>query len=142
VAAFAGGHRLVADYLLAEVLDRQPPSTRRFLLTTGVLDRLCAPLCDALLAPDAGDSQAVLEELERANLFLVPLDDRRVWFRYHHLFADALRARLAREADPGAAAASTGGPAPGSAGKGCCRKRSATRWPATPPRTRRPGSRH
>jgi LuxR family transcriptional regulator, maltose regulon positive regulatory protein len=105
VAAFAGGHRLVADYLLTEVLDRQPPSTRRFLLTTGVLDRLCAPLCDALLAPDAGDGQGVLEELERANLFLVPLDDQRIWYRYHHLFADALRARLAREAGPGAAAA-------------------------------------
>jgi LuxR family transcriptional regulator, maltose regulon positive regulatory protein len=105
VAAFTGGHRLVADYLLAEVLDRQPASTRRFLLTTGVLDRLCAPLCDALLAPDAGDSQAVLEELERANLFLMPLDDGRVWYRYHHLFADALRARLAREAGADAAAA-------------------------------------
>jgi LuxR family maltose regulon positive regulatory protein len=106
VAAFAGGHRLVADYLTAEVLDRQPASTRRFLLATGVLDRLCAPLCDALLAPEAaGDSQGILEELERANLFLVPLDDQRVWYRYHHLFADALRARLAREAGPGAAAA-------------------------------------
>jgi LuxR family maltose regulon positive regulatory protein len=115
VAAFAGGHRLVADYLLAEVLDRQPAPTRRFLLATGVLDRLCAPLCDALLAPDAdtpdaappaaGDSQAALEELERANLFLVPLDDERVWYRYHRLFADALRARLAREAGADAAAA-------------------------------------
>jgi LuxR family maltose regulon positive regulatory protein len=114
VAAFAGGHRLVADYLTAEVLDRQPAPTRRFLLATGVLDRLCAPLCDALLASDAdapdaaspasGGSQGVLEELERTNLFLVPLDDERVWFRYHHLFADALRARLAREAGPGAAA--------------------------------------
>jgi LuxR family maltose regulon positive regulatory protein len=103
VADFAGGHRLVADYLTAEVLDRQPTSTRRFLLATGVLDRLCAPLCDALLG--AGDSQEVLEELERANLFLVPLDDERVWFRYHHLFADALRARLVREAGTGAAAA-------------------------------------
>ena len=114
VASFAGGHRLVADYLMAEVLDRQPAPTRRFLLTTGVLDRLCAPLCDTLLAsadapdasrPAAGDSQGVLEELERANLFLVPLDDERVWYRYHHLFADALRARLAREAGPEAAAA-------------------------------------
>ena len=105
VDGFAGGHRLVADYLTAEVLDRQPAPTRRFLLATGVLDRLCAPLCDHLLAPEAGDSQGFLEELERANLFLVPLDDRRVWFRYHHLFADALRARLAREAGPGAAAA-------------------------------------
>ena len=109
VAAFAGGHRLVADYLMAEVLDRQPASTRRFLLATCVLDRLCAPLCDALLAPDAdrpaaGGSQAMLEELERANLFLMPLDDERVWYRYHHLFADALRARLAREAGADAAA--------------------------------------
>jgi LuxR family transcriptional regulator, maltose regulon positive regulatory protein len=106
VAGFAGGHRLVADYLVAEVLDRQPPSTRRFLLATSVLDRLCAPLCDAVLAPDdAGNSQGVLEELERANLFLVPLDDERVWYRYHHLFADALRARLPWEAGPGLAAA-------------------------------------
>jgi LuxR family transcriptional regulator, maltose regulon positive regulatory protein len=104
VAAFAGSQRLVADYLLAEVLDRQPPSTRRFLLATGVLDRLCGPLCDSLLTPDAGDSQRVLEELERANLFLMPLDDERVWYRYHHLFADALRARLAREAGADAAA--------------------------------------
>jgi LuxR family maltose regulon positive regulatory protein len=105
VTAFAGGHRLVADYLTAEVLDRQPAPTRRFLLATCVLDRLCAPLCDALLAPAAGDSQAVLEELERANLFLVPLDDERVWYRYHHLFADVLRARLARETSPEAVAA-------------------------------------
>ncbi|HET9290774.1 MAG TPA: AAA family ATPase, partial [Actinomycetes bacterium] len=104
VAAFTGGHRLVADYLMAEVLDRQPASTRRFLLATSVLDRLCAPLCDALLAPDAGDSQGVLEELEQANLFLVPLDDERVWYRYHHMLADALRARLAREASADAAA--------------------------------------
>jgi ATP/maltotriose-dependent transcriptional regulator MalT len=105
VTAFAGGHRLVADYLLAEVLDRQPPSTRGFLLATGVLDRLCGPLCDSLLGSGAGDSQGVLEELERANLFLTPLDDERVWYRYHHLFADALRARLAREAGADAAAA-------------------------------------
>ena len=105
VAAFTGEHRLVADYLMAEVLERQPAPTRRFLLTTAVLDRLCAPLCDALLGPGGGDSQEVLEELERANLLLVPLDDERVWYRYHHLLADALRARLAREAGPGAAAA-------------------------------------
>ena len=105
VTAFTGGHRLVADYLMAEVLERQPAPTRQFLLTTGVVDRLCGPLCDALLAPDGGDSQGVLEELERANLLLVPLDDERVWYRYHHLLADALRARLAREAGPEAAAA-------------------------------------
>jgi LuxR family maltose regulon positive regulatory protein len=104
VAAFTGGHRLVADYLLAEVLERQPTSTRRFLLVTSVLDRLCSPLCDTLLATDTGSSQEVLEELEQANLFLVPLDDERVWYRYHHLFADALRTRLAREAGPEAVA--------------------------------------
>jgi LuxR family maltose regulon positive regulatory protein len=105
VSAFAHGHRLVADYLTSEVLAHQPPSTQHFLLATSVLDRLCGPLCDAVVAPDAAsqngqhnvDSQAMLEELERANLFVVPLDDRHRWFRYHHLFADALRARLARE---------------------------------------------
>ena len=113
VAGFTGGHRLVADYLLAEVLEQQPAGTRSFLLATAVLDRLCAPLCDALLAPDAdphsgppaAGSQGVLEELERANLFLMPLDDERVWYRYHHLLADALRARLAREAGADAVAA-------------------------------------
>jgi LuxR family maltose regulon positive regulatory protein len=94
---------VVADYLTTEVLERQPAPTRRFLLMTSALDRLCAPLCDALLAANgeatrtAADSQRVLEELERANLFLVPLDDDQRWYRYHHLFADALRARLARE---------------------------------------------
>jgi LuxR family transcriptional regulator, maltose regulon positive regulatory protein len=105
VSAFAHGHRLVADYLTSEVLAHQPPSTQHFLLATSVLDRLCGPLCDAVLATDAAgnngqrtvDSQAMLEELERANLFVIGLDDRQRWFRYHHLFADALRARLARE---------------------------------------------
>jgi LuxR family maltose regulon positive regulatory protein len=115
VEAFAGSHRLVADYLTTDVLDRQPASLRRFLLWTSLLDRLCAPLCDALLTPaddlpdapsrEATDSQATLEALERANLFLVPLDDERRWYRYHHLFADALRARLAREAGAEAIAA-------------------------------------
>jgi LuxR family transcriptional regulator, maltose regulon positive regulatory protein len=113
VDAFTGGHRLVADYLTAEVLERQPVPLRRFLLITSVLDRLCAPLCDALLATDLDlayasppgiSSQQVLEELEAANLFLVPLDDERMWYRYHHLFADVLRGRLAREAGQGAVA--------------------------------------
>jgi LuxR family maltose regulon positive regulatory protein len=102
VAAFAGDHRLVTDYLTSEVLDRQPPATRRFLLLTSILDRLCGPLCDAVLAPDAAsgdrghvhDSQRMLEALETANLFLVPLDDERRWYRYHHLFAAVLRQRL------------------------------------------------
>jgi LuxR family maltose regulon positive regulatory protein len=113
VEAFTGGHRLVVDYLMAEVLERQTALVRRFLLVTSVLDRLCAPLCDELLAgepdsagasPPAINSQQVLEELEAANLFLVPLDDERMWYRYHHLFADALRGRLAREAGRGAPA--------------------------------------
>ena len=115
VAQFAGGHRLVADYLTTEVLDLQPESTRNFLLATGLLDRFCAPLCDALLTPDelaapratrqTGDAQATLETLERANLFVIPLDDERRWYRYHHLFADALRARQAREHGPQTTAA-------------------------------------
>jgi LuxR family maltose regulon positive regulatory protein len=103
VSAFAGGHRLVADYLSSEVLARQPPRTRRFLASTAGLDRLCAPLCDAVLDDGVGDGRTMLDELERANLFLVPLDEHRVWYRYHHLFADALRALLAR--DVGAAEA-------------------------------------
>lgn len=106
IDAFAGGHRLVADYLTAEVLEHQDASTRAFLLATSVLDRLNAPLCDAVLDSAAPpDSQHVLEEFERSNLFLVPLDEDRVWFRYHHLFADTLRARLGREAGPEAVAA-------------------------------------
>jgi LuxR family transcriptional regulator, maltose regulon positive regulatory protein len=115
VAAFARGHRLVADYLSTEVLTQQPASIQRFLLTTSVLDRLCAPLCDAMLAADdgaadssssaTGGSQEVLEALERANLFLIPMDDEQRWYRYHHLFADALRARLAREAGAAGSAA-------------------------------------
>jgi LuxR family maltose regulon positive regulatory protein len=112
VEAFTGGHRLVVDYLMAEVLERQPVPVRRFLLVTSVLDRLCAPLCDSLLAADRDSadaapairSQQLLEELEAANLFLVPLDDDRMWYRYHHLFADALRGRLAREVGPDAPA--------------------------------------
>ena len=90
VAAFAGGHRLVADYLSAEVLAQLPERTRSFLTATAVLDRLSASLCDAVTERD--DGQQILEELERANLFVVPLDDERTWYRYHHLFADMLRA--------------------------------------------------
>ena len=103
VTAFTGSHRLVADYLAAEVLDRQPAPLRRFLLTTSVLDRMSAPLCDAVLAETG--AQCVLDKLERTNLFVVPLDDERVWFRYHHLFAQVLRVRLAAEDATAAAAA-------------------------------------
>src|SRR5215467_9882842 len=95
IAAFAGSNRYVLDYLTEEVLAGRPEQVLRFLLETSVLDRLCGPLCDAVTG--RADSQALLEELERANLFLVPLDEERRWWRYHHLFADLLRARLASE---------------------------------------------
>ncbi len=97
IANFAGDDRFVVDYLVEEVLDRQPDATRRFLLHTAVLDRLTGSLCDAVTESTGG--RAMLEQLDRANLFLVPLDDRRYWYRYHHLFADVLRARLGDE-DP------------------------------------------
>ena len=92
VAAFSGSHRYVLDYLAGEVLDRQPEQVRTFLLETSVLERLSGELCDAVVG--RADSQAMLERVERANLFLVPLDEVRRWWRYHHLFADLLRVRL------------------------------------------------
>lgn len=93
IDAFTGSHRFVLDYLLEEVLQNQPDAVRTFLLQTAILERLCGPLCDAVTG--RGDSQRILTSLERANLFVVPLDDERHWYRYHHLFADVLRARLA-----------------------------------------------
>ena len=95
IAGFAGDDRYVFDYLVEEVLAHQPQPVRDFLLGSAVLDRLTGPLCDAVLARD--DSGAMLQTLERANLFLVALDDRREWYRYHQLFADVLRARLTGE---------------------------------------------
>jgi LuxR family maltose regulon positive regulatory protein len=96
VAAFSGGDRHVADYLLAEVLERQPPELREFLLRTSVLERLSGPLGDAVL--ETQGSAALLGELEASNLFVVPLDDHRQWYRYHQLFADLLQLQLvARE---------------------------------------------
>jgi LuxR family transcriptional regulator, maltose regulon positive regulatory protein len=112
IDGFSGTNRYILDYLLEEVLTSQPAETQRFLLATSILERLTAPLCDALLGhgdeeqggqapaapdvPSAGHSAAVLDYLERANVFLVPLDDERTWYRYHHLFADLLRAQLQR----------------------------------------------
>ncbi len=93
--AFSGSNRHVLDFLAEEVLERQPESVRDFLLRTSVLERMSAPLCDALTG--RSDGQVMLERLERENLFVVALDDDRVWYRYHHLFADFLRARLRRE---------------------------------------------
>lgn len=126
IAGFSGSHRHVADYLVEEVLERQPEHLRAFLLRTSILERMCGSLCDAVLGltadrrpqtPDGSPSlyssadaavcglrsavdaysQLILNELERANLFLIPLDDARRWYRYHHLFADLLRHRLAHE---------------------------------------------
>jgi LuxR family maltose regulon positive regulatory protein len=93
IAAFHGDNRHIADYLGTEVLASQPEAVRTFLLRTSILERLSAPLCDAVLETDG--SAAMLVELERSNLFLVPLDDQRRWYRYHHLFAELLRMDLA-----------------------------------------------
>ena len=95
---FAGDNRYVLDYLLDEVFTRQSEEVKDFLLKTSLLERLCAPLCDALVYPGeaAGRGQAMLEYLEQANLFIIPLDSRRYLYRYHHLFADLLRNRLNR----------------------------------------------
>jgi LuxR family maltose regulon positive regulatory protein len=92
VKAFTGSHRFVLDYLIEEVLERQPQDIQAFLLKTAILDRLTGSLCDALTGQD--DGQATLEALEQVNLFVVALDDQRRWYRYHHLFADLLRQRL------------------------------------------------
>jgi LuxR family maltose regulon positive regulatory protein len=92
IAAFAGSNRYVVDYLAEEVLGRQTEELRDFLLKTSVLDRMCGPLCDAVTS--GGNGQEILEYLDHANLFVVPLDEDRRWYRYHHLFSDVLRQRL------------------------------------------------
>jgi LuxR family maltose regulon positive regulatory protein len=130
IHAFTGSSRFIIDYLAEEVLERQPEEVRTFLLRTSILERMCAPLCDAVLNPDLNrngeaakavplpvpgsprkpqrpsphtSSQAMLEKLERSNLFIVPLDNERRWYRYHHLFADLLRQRLLQSATASAA---------------------------------------
>jgi LuxR family maltose regulon positive regulatory protein len=95
IAGFAGDDHYVVDYLAEEVLARQSGEVRAFLLKTSILESLTGPLCDAITGRDGG--KATLIALERANLFLVPLDDKRAWYRYHHLFADVLHARLLDE---------------------------------------------
>ena len=113
IQSFTGSHRFVLDYLVEEVLGRQPEGVQTFLLQTSILSRMCGPLCDAVLGKDEGrgmtdekettsgtssfrlhPSSLMLEYLERANLFIIPLDNERRWYRYHHLFADLLRQRL------------------------------------------------
>lgn len=101
IQAFSGEHRYIVDYLVAEVLQRQPEAIRRFLLQTSILDRMNGALCEAVTDQPGGAAQ--LERLQRGNYFLIPLDDTRTWYRYHHLFADVLRARLTAE-QPGQAA--------------------------------------
>jgi LuxR family maltose regulon positive regulatory protein len=94
IKSFTGSHHFVLDYLVEEVLQQQPESLQTFLLRTSILDRLCGPLCDAVLLNPSGSGQETLEYIEHANLFLVPLDNERRWYRYHQLFADLLRQRL------------------------------------------------
>jgi LuxR family maltose regulon positive regulatory protein len=101
IRRFAGSHRVIVDYLAEEVIGRQPDHVQTFLLRTSILERMSAELCQALLASDAPgtgatDAQAMLDYLERANLFVSPLDEDRRWYRYHHLFAEMLRDRLQR----------------------------------------------
>ncbi|MGH7493631.1 MAG: hypothetical protein ACREOO_14735 [bacterium] len=114
VQAFTGDDRYILDYLVEEVFQRQPEPVQNFLLQTSILNRLCGDLCDAVLTADFGariaeadpvlrnppseirNAQATLEHLERANLFIIPLDNMRQWYRYHHLFAELLRFRLNR----------------------------------------------
>ena len=118
IRTFSGKDRYIGSYLVEEVLNQRPKATLDFLLRTSILDRLCGPLCDAVLGidhgeivearhPETGDpssigraqSQAILERLEQANMFILPLDNERKWYRYHHLFADVLRVRL-QESSP------------------------------------------
>src|SRR5690348_4557257 len=96
IRAFAGDHRYIVDYLVEEVLQRQSEVVRRFLLQTAILDRMNGPLCDAVTGLQ-GEGNARLEALERGNFFVVPLDDTRHWYRYHHLFGEVLYAHLMAE---------------------------------------------
>jgi LuxR family maltose regulon positive regulatory protein len=103
IASFSGSDRYIMDYLIDEVLDQQSPEIQDFLLKTSILDRVCSPLCDALLASNekgiSPEPQKILEYLESNNLFIVPLDNQRYWYRYHFLFAELLRKRLS-QVDP------------------------------------------
>jgi len=101
IKSFTGSHHFVLDYLVEEVLQRQSESIQTFLLRTSILARLCGPLCDAVLGSPSASGQETLEYLERANLFIVPLDNERRWYRYHHLFAELLRQRLHQSASAG-----------------------------------------
>src|SRR5690606_20963857 len=94
IKSFAGSHRFVLDYLVEEVLGKQPENIQTFLHHTSLLNRLCGSLCDAVMLDPSISGQEILEKLERANLFIVPLDNDRHWYRYHQLFGDVLRIHL------------------------------------------------
>lgn len=98
IESFSGSHRFVMDYLVEEVLQQAPQHIQSFLLKTAILDRLTGPLCDALTGQ--GNGQQILETLDHANLFVIPLDNERCWYRYHHLFAELLRQQL-QQTQPG-----------------------------------------
>jgi len=98
IQTLGASHRFILDYLVEEVLDQQPPVIQAFLLQTSILEQMTASLCDAVTGGD--ESQAVLDRLEQVNLFLIPLDDERRWYRYHHLFADLLRMRQEETGHP------------------------------------------
>jgi LuxR family maltose regulon positive regulatory protein len=101
IQSFTGSHHFVLDYLVEEVLHQQSESIQAFLLRTSILDRMCGPLCNAVLLDPSIPGQATLEYIERANLFIVPQDNERRWYRYHHLFGDLLRKRLGQNLTPG-----------------------------------------
>jgi LuxR family maltose regulon positive regulatory protein len=92
IRAFTGSHRFILDYFVEEILNQQPPTIQEFLLRTSILERLSVSLCDTVTGGD--ESQRILTRLEQTNLFLIPLDNERRWYRYHHLFADLLHSRL------------------------------------------------
>jgi len=101
IQSFTGSHHFVLDYLIEEVLQKQSESIQTFLLRTSILDRLCGPLCDSVLGSPSASGQETLEYLERANLFIAPLDSERRWYRYHHLFGELLRKGLGQSLVPG-----------------------------------------
>ena len=100
IQSFTGSHRFVLDYLIEEVLGQQSEKIQTFLLRTSILDRMCGSLCDAVLLDPSTSGQEILEQLEHTNLFIVPLDNERRWYRYHHLFGDLLRQRLGHSLAP------------------------------------------
>lgn len=100
IQSFTGSNRFVLDYLIEEVLQQQTESVQAFLMSTSILERMCGPLCDAILRTPSGSGEATLLSIERANLFIVPLDNDRCWYRYQHLLEDLLRKRLGQSLTP------------------------------------------